>query len=67
MHSSVDSGTRRFRFPNQMFRLQSRGIARLVAGKGQKLGSFDPRDSVPVPVNPFNLPKPVNNAAGTCA
>jgi hypothetical protein len=40
-----------------------RSIARLVAGKNDKLGSFDPRDSPLPPANPFNLPKTVNNAA----
>ncbi|KAI8910218.1 NADH-ubiquinone oxidoreductase [Gorgonomyces haynaldii] len=43
--------------------LQTRNIARLVAGKGQKLGSFDPRDAPMPPANPFNLPPAANNAA----
>ncbi len=42
---------------------QSRGIARLVAGKGQPLGSFDARDQKLAAANPFGLAKPLANAA----
>ena len=46
-----------------MIRLQSRSIARLVAGKGQKLGSFDARDSPLPPANPFGLPPALSKSA----
>jgi hypothetical protein len=44
--------------------MQKRHIARLVAGKGQPMGSFDPRNSPLPPANPFKLPTKLNNAAG---
>jgi NADH dehydrogenase (ubiquinone) Fe-S protein 7 len=40
-----------------------RGIARLVAGRKDKLGSFDVRDSPPAAANPFHLPAAANAAA----
>ena len=44
--------------------MQSRSIVRLVT-KDKSLSSFDKRDTTAQPVNPFNLPAPANNAAGT--
>ncbi len=42
---------------------QSRSIVRLVK-KDKELSSFDTRDAPLQAVNPFNLPAPMNNAAG---
>ncbi|KAJ3096456.1 NADH dehydrogenase Fe-S protein subunit 7 ndufs7 [Physocladia obscura] len=45
---------------------QTRSIARLVV-KDKSPSSFDYHDAdQPAKVNPFNLPKPANNAAGIC-
>ncbi|KAJ3411827.1 NADH dehydrogenase Fe-S protein subunit 7 ndufs7 [Chytridiales sp. JEL 0842] len=41
---------------------QHRSIVRLVT-KDKSISSFDIKDSAPIKVNPYNLPKPVNNAA----
>lgn len=46
---------------NQLF---SRSIVRLIK-KDKELSSFDVKDAPLEPVNPFNLPAPINNAAGT--
>jgi hypothetical protein len=45
-------------------KLFSRSVVRLVK-KDKELSSFDVRDAPLEPVNPFNLPAPLNNAAGT--
>ena len=48
---------------NSIFQQQSRSVVRLVK-KDDKLSSFDVRDAPLEKVNPFNLPAPLNNAAG---
>lgn len=45
-------------------KLFSRSIVRLIK-KDKELSSFDVKDAPLEPVNPFNLPAPINNAAGT--
>ncbi|KAJ3254357.1 hypothetical protein HK103_007239 [Boothiomyces macroporosus] len=52
------------RVPFQLIKpqYQCRSMMRLIK-TDKELSSFDTKDAKPQPVNPFNLPKPLNNAA----